>query len=205
MHISFLCIAIPVILFSDKLHLHLFLNKIVNSPFDSFFKYITYVGDGAFILLLVLLMLFINMQRALTVLLCYGVSTGITQGIKYNFFKDADRPSLIFETLHIPLKLVEGVDVNIHKSFPSGHATAAFSLFFCLSFFSKTNSTKIICFIAALLVAFSRVYLSEHFFEDITAGSLIGVAFSFLVCFILYETKIAKSMNKLEKPVYKLF
>jgi membrane-associated phospholipid phosphatase len=201
----FFCIAVSVIICTDKLQLHLFFNGFVISPLNSFFKYITYLGDGAFILSLSFLILFINIQKSLTILLCYGASTGFTQGIKYAFFGDADRPSLTFEILHIPLKLVNGVDLNIHHSFPSGHTTAAFSLFFCLSFFSKTNLLKIICFISALLVAFSRVYLSQHFFEDITVGSFIGVVFSFLVCSILYQTKLTLSYNKLQKPIQKLF
>jgi membrane-associated phospholipid phosphatase len=205
LHALFFCIAVSIIFCTDKLHLHLFFNDYVNSPFDIFFKYITYIGDGAFILSLVLIIPFFNAQKSLTILLCYGVSTGFTQSIKYFFFNDADRPSLTFEILHIPLKLVNGVDVNIHHSFPSGHTTAAFSLFFCLSFFSKSNLIKTTCFISALLVAFSRVYLSEHFFEDITAGSFIGVAFSFLVCYVLYQTKLIPNYNKLQKPIQKLF
>ncbi|HEX7414361.1 MAG TPA: phosphatase PAP2 family protein, partial [Bacteroidia bacterium] len=205
LHVLFLCVAFSVIIFTDKLRLHLFLNDFVASPFNDFFKYLTYVGDGIFVILVALVMLFFNAQKSLTILLCYGASTGFTQGIKYYFFGNADRPSLIFETLHIPLKIADGVDLNLHHSFPSGHATAAFSLFFCLSFFSKNNLMGIIYFISALLVAFSRVYLSQHFFEDITVGSLIGVSFSFLVCFILYETKIVQRMNKLQKPIYKFF
>ena len=205
LHILFLCIAIPVIFLTDKLHLHLFFNGFVNSPFDSFFKYITYIGDGAVILLFVLVLLFFDVQKALVVLICYGVSTGFTQGIKYYIFEDSDRPQLIFDTLHIHLNFVEGVDVNIHHSFPSGHTTAAFSLFFCLSLFYKNNVIKTLCFISALLVSFSRVYLSQHFFEDITVGSMVGAVFSFLVCFLLYQTKLVHSMNKLQKPIYKLF
>lgn len=205
LHALFFCIAISIIAYSDKLQLHLFFNGLVTPSFNSFFKYITYVGDGAFILSLVFLLLFYNVQKSLTVLLCYAASTGVTQTIKYFFFADADRPSLTFQILHIPLNLIEGVDVNIHHSFPSGHTTAAFSLFFCLSFFSRNNYVKILCFLSALLIAFSRVYLSEHFFEDITAGSFIGVVFSFLVCFLLCETKIVHRMNKLQKPIYNLF
>jgi membrane-associated phospholipid phosphatase len=201
----FFCIAVSVIVCTDKLQLHLFFNRFVNSPLDSFFEYITYIGDGVFILLFVLLVLFINVQKALTILLCYGLSTGFTQGIKYYFFGDINRPSLTFEMVHTSLKFVDGVDLHIHHSFPSGHSTAAFSLFFCLSFFSKNNIFKVVCFISAMLVAFSRVYLSQHFFEDITVGSFIGVMFSFLVCSLLFETKIANSMNKLRKPIYKLF
>jgi membrane-associated phospholipid phosphatase len=201
----FLCFAFPIIFFTDKLHLHLYFNDFVNSPFDSFFKYITFIGDGVFIIGFVLIMLLFNVQKSLVILLCYGASTGFTQGIKYYFFGHMNRPQLTFEMIHTPIKIVDGVELYLHHSFPSGHATAAFSLFFCLSFFYKKNSIKIACFIAALLVAFSRVYLSQHFFEDITVGSIVGIVFSFLVCMLLYETKIVQSMNKLQKPIYKLF
>ena len=205
LHALFFCVAVSIIIYTDKLQLHLFFNGLVTSSLNKFFEYLTYVGDGAFIILFAVIMLFFNVQKSITILLCYLASAGFTQAIKYAFFGDADRPTLIFEMKHIPLKFVEGVDMNIHRSFPSGHTTAAFSLFFCLSFFSKNNFTKMLCFIMALLVAFSRVYLSQHFFEDITAGSIIGVAFSFLVCFVLYETKLAQKLNKLQKPIQQLF
>ena len=199
------CAALIIIFSTDKLPLHIFFNRLVGSPFDSFFKYVTFIGDGVFIISLVLLLLLYNMQKAITILLCYLASAGVTQGIKYGFFGDADRPILIFEQQHMPLNVVEGVDLNIHNSFPSGHATAAFSLFFCLSFFSKNNTVKVICFLSAILVAFSRVYLSQHFFEDITAGSLFGILFSWLMCTLLERAKTFGNFNKLDKPIWKLF
>lgn len=196
--------ALAVIFSTDKLKLHLLFNAYVSETLNPFFEYLTYIGDGFFVLGVVALLLFFNTRKALTLLLCYGLSAGFTQGIKYGFFPDADRPSLVFEINHLPLKLAEGVDVNIHRSFPSGHTTAAFSLFFCLSLFSGSKSVKILCFLGALLVAFSRVYLSQHFFEDITAGSFIAVFFSFFICHILNETVVSQRLTKLEKPVWRL-
>jgi len=199
------CTASTIIFSTDKLQLHLFFNDLVGSPFDGFFKYVTFIGDGVFIISLTLLLLLYNMQKAITILLCYLASAGVTQGIKYAFFGDADRPTLVFVHNNLTLKVVEGVDLNIHHSFPSGHATAAFSLFFCLSFFSKNNGVKILCFLSAITVAFSRVYLSQHFFEDITVGSFFGVLFSIIMCALLYQTKISPKFNKLDKPIWKLF
>jgi len=199
------CIALTIIFCTDKLQLHLFFNRLVGTPLDSFFKYATFIGDGVFVISFVLIMLLFNMQKAITVLLAYLASAGVTQGIKYGFFGDADRPQLIFEQNHIPLNMVDGVNLYIHHSFPSGHATAAFSLFFCLSLFSKNNIVKIAFFLAALTVAFSRVYLSQHFFEDITVGSCFGVIFSWLMCALLERAKILGNFNKLDKPIWKLF
>jgi membrane-associated phospholipid phosphatase len=206
LHALFFCIAVSIIIYTDKLQLHLFFNGFVTHPFiNIFFKYLTNIGDGAFIILFVLILLFFNVQKSIAVLLCYLISAGFTQAIKYAFFDNSDRPTLIFEMQHIPLKFVQGVNLHIHRSFPSGHTTAAFSLFFCLSLFTKNKFMQVLCFILALLVSFSRVYLSQHFFEDITAGSLIGVVFSFLVCVVLYETKLAQKLNKLQRPIYQLF
>ena len=199
------CTALAIIFSTDKLQLHLFFNALVGSKFDSFFKYVTFIGDGVFIISLTLLLLLYNMQKAITILLSYLASAGVTQGIKYGFFGDADRPSLVFVHNNLSLKVVEGVDLNIHHSFPSGHATAAFSLFFCLSLFSKNNAIKIICFLSAITVAFSRVYLSQHFFEDITVGSFFGVLFSWLMCAFLNRAKVLGNFNKLDKPIWQLF
>lgn len=205
LHALCFCIAVFVIFNTDKLDLHLFFNSLVTPLLNDFFKYATYIGDGIFIIPLIVFMLFFNVQKSLTILFAYLVSAAVTQTIKHTFFDDYDRPTLIFQQHNIALNMVKGVDLNIHHSFPSGHTTAAFSLFFCLSFFAKNNYTKVACFVAALLVAFSRVYLSQHFFEDITVGSLIGVLFSWIVCAVLYHTNISQKYNTLQKPIWKLF
>ena len=137
------CTAITIIFCTDKLQLHSFFNGLIGSPLDSFFKYATFIGDGVFVISFALLLFLFNMQKAITVLLAYLASAGVTQGIKYGFFGDTDRPQLIFEQNHIPLKVVDGVNLYIHHSFPSGHATAAFSLFFCLTMATDTNTSYI--------------------------------------------------------------
>ena len=42
----------------------------------------------------------------------------------------------------------------------------------------------------AILVGYSRIYLSQHFFEDVYAGSIIGVVITIIVYF---------SINKINK------
>lgn len=203
----FFCIAVPVILVSDKIQLHQFFNKAVTPSLNNFFKYVTFIGDGVSVISIGILLLFINVRKSLTVLSAYGLSAGFTQAIKYAFFGDADRPQLIFQQQHLPLTLIEnlGEEQHIHHSFPSGHATAAFALFFCLGFFAERSISKIIFFLLATTVAFSRVYLSQHFFEDITAGSFIAVFFSSLVCGFFYFSSASQKLQKLDKPLYKLF
>ena len=58
-------------------------------------------------------------------------------------------------------------------SFPSGHTVSAFALFAFFAFLSK-NKYGFIWLIFAVLTAFSRIYLCQHFLIDTFAGSVIG-------------------------------
>jgi len=62
------------------------------------------------------------------------------------------------------------------NSFPSGHSEGAFSFFCFLSLLlpAKYRFFGLLFFMLALMVAYSRIYLAAHFFEDIYTGSLIG-------------------------------
>lgn len=203
----FFCVAVPVILATERVELHQVFNKAVTPALNPFFEYVTCLGDGLFVSAIGIIFLFFNVRKALTILLAYAISAGVTQGLKYALFGDIDRPELVFWQQHLPINLVKGMaeEQHIHHSFPSGHATAAFALFFCLGFLAEKKISEVIFFVLALTVAFSRVYLSQHFFEDITAGSFIAVFFSSLVCGFFYFSKTSPKLEKLDKPVYKLF
>ncbi|MCA1759425.1 MAG: phosphatase PAP2 family protein, partial [Bacteroidales bacterium] len=60
-------------------------------------------------------------------------------------------------------------------SFPSGHTATAFSVFLMLALITKNRWGKLALFFGAVVVAYSRVYISQHFLVDITAGSIISV------------------------------
>lgn len=201
------CAACFVIAYTDKIQLHIYFNSLLHPWLNVFFKYATMLGDGVFVIAVCVLLFAFNMRRGLATLAAYGLSAGFTQAIKYAFFGDMDRPQLVFQQQHLPLNLVENLieEQHIHNSFPSGHATAAFALFFCLSFLSEKIYFEIFFFLMALVVAFSRVYLSQHFFEDITAGSFIAICMSTLACWLFYYSKYAHRFDRLDKPLYKLF
>jgi membrane-associated phospholipid phosphatase len=172
---------------------------------NELFKLLTYLGDGYFTLIVVGLILFYHVKDALFILFAYVCSGGITQILKYGFFDDVNRP-FFFSSYHgLKLKIVEGVDMHIHNSFPSGHSTAAFSLFICFALLSTNKAVKFACFIMALLVAFSRVYLSQHFFEDIYTASVIAAITATSLYFLFYRSSFSPSLHKLSKPVYQFF
>lgn len=56
-------------------------------------------------------------------------------------------------------------------SFPSAHAALAFCLF---AFFKNDKNLKHWALAIAVVIAFSRIYISAHYLSDVVAGALIG-------------------------------
>lgn len=193
------------ILTTNQLQLHQQINQIVgNEIIDVFFKYITHLGDGLFLVFVALILLFFDTKKSLTLLVAYAVSGGITQFLKEVFFNFEMRPYFYHSFYDFPLKIVNGVDMHSQNSFPSGHATAAFCLFTILSFFSAKKIIQFGIALLTIIVSFSRVYLSQHFIEDITAGSLIGIVFSSLVIYFFYFSHFKVKFESIEKPLFQI-
>ena len=119
------------------------------------------------------------------------LSTLIVQPIKHIIC--APRPLTWFAE-HMPdvsLPLVEGVRMNHWLSFPSGHTTTFFVLFFTLSIILCAENIKgknilsFICFLCASFGAYTRIYLSQHFALDIFAGILIAIFSTMILYFFL--------------------
>lgn len=169
-----------VLAIESKDNLHLTFNSFHNSFFDTFFFYVTYLGDGTMALLVVIMLLAVKYRYALIVGLSNIIASVITQILKQKVFSEALRPKKYFEGLH-DLYFVPGVENHLYYSFPSGHTTCAFALFLSLSLIVKNKTFKLLFFVLALLVGYSRIYLSQHFFDDVYVGSLIGVGVTVLV------------------------
>lgn len=60
-------------------------------------------------------------------------------------------------------------------SFPSGHATTSFGLAYMLSTFYPFWPVPTAAYLAAFVIAFSRVYVGEHYPSDVISGALLGV------------------------------
>lgn len=120
-------------------------------------------------------------------------STLIVQPIKHILC--APRPLTWFaENMpDISLPLVEGVRMNYWLSFPSGHTTTFFVLFFSFSIILYAENIKgknilsFLCFLCASFGAYTRIYLSQHFALDIFAGILIAVFSTLVLYFFLVK------------------
>ena len=124
------------------------------------------------------------------------------------------RPSKFFksEGLFDTLNLVEGVTLYVgNTSFPSGHTMSGFALFSLCAFMLKDK--KIFAFfliVLAVLVGISRIYLVQHFLEDVFLGSIMGVLLSMILfrlqSYISYDSSKwwnRSLLNMKEKPVVK--
>lgn len=172
-YLAVIIALIPVLLLNSKPDIHLMINGHHNPFFDVFFRYATYLGDGLFIIVPVIILLFISVRHAAFILSAYLASGFITQLLKRVFFHDVIRPSRFFTGVD-ELHLVEGVKMLGSRSFPSGHTTSAFAIFLGLALIIRNKYLKLACFIAACVVGFSRIYLSQHFLIDTYVGSMIG-------------------------------
>lgn len=187
-------ICLALFLKFPKGELHLAINQCHFQQADLFFRILTHLGDGAVIVALCLIIGFCSVRNALMLLATYTFSGLFVQLLKKAVFSDILRPVGFFGPSH-QLHLVEGVTNFMHQSFPSGHSTTAFAFFFGLSLLSDRWTVKLTCFVCAALVAFSRVYLSQHFLQDITAGAWIGTLFAW-VGYVVFVNGRTERMNK---------
>lgn len=192
-----LCYVGTILLQNGKIQIHRAMNAHVgNVLVDSFFDYITHLGDGAFAFLVAIIFLFFNMRKSVYILLSYAGAGIVSYILKHWIYYDVTRPHFVFQYyVREQLNLVDGVDVMAKHSFPSGHALSAFALFFCLLFVSRNHILKILFFILAILAAYSRVHLSQHWLIDVYVGSIIGVCFSLLMYVVFYHTKKWQQLN----------
>lgn len=179
----------------------LIFNRSYNPILGQFYRYYTHLGDGFFVVSLVVVLLFIRYYEALLLLICYSVPSLIVQVLKRTAFNEVSRPKKYFEWEHpYPLNFTEGVDVAIMNSFPSGHTASAFALFCVLAVVVKDSFWRIVFFVMAINCAISRVYLCEHFFIDTYAGALI----SFVTCIpIIFWFENSKLKSHLQGSLLK--
>ena len=149
---------------------------------DVLLKYLTHVGDGLFMLTTGVI-IFLTGKRKLGILfvLSFLMSGLIVQIIKRVEAKP--RPAMYFKKPQI----IHKVDDNLLKgknSFPSGHATTAFAMFSLFAFATRNKGLQLLFFAAALVIGYSRIYLGQHFTEDVLAGALLGYLTSFFLTWL---------------------
>lgn len=171
-------------------HTHTLTLNILNDTFSAFGR-----GDVIAILLLWLLIIpYYRNNKYILTSLVFGII--IPTFIFFSkYFFDKPRPILFYGLRNV--QTVSWLDNYYNNSFPSGHTLGAFGFFMLLSLFlpKQLKPWSILFFILALCVGFSRIYLGQHFFQDIYAGSIAGSFLSILI----YSTMAFILENKNKK------
>lgn len=179
-----------LVLRTEKLELHRAMHP-VSSPFlDRSMALFTHLADGMVPTAVALMMLLIRDLRSFLMIgLSCGGSAIIVQVLKRSF--SHDRPSMYRAELG-DMHWVSGIDLHHHLSFPSGHATAAFSMCLALAVLSRRRAWGYALGSLAAILAYTRVYLSQHFTEDILVGAAIGTVTALVVYQWLYRSAFSE-------------
>jgi membrane-associated phospholipid phosphatase len=150
---------------------------------DAIAPYVTDIGNAWATVAIIFILLFLNFRKTLIMTVVYILVPGlVTQSLKFIF--NAPRPKLYFHDQLSRIHFVKGVDILARHSFPSGHTISAFSTAIVIAYFCKNKLWGLPLLLVAISVGYSRMYLSQHFFEDVTAGSVIGTIST--VCLITW-------------------
>jgi len=186
--VATLLVALVLSLVFTQLELSLAINQFHRPALDVLCFLGTHLGDGVFSVVVGLIFLFLNRKIGILISISYLSSALVAQVLKRLIFADIHRPLWHLEKLTNVIYYVPGgAEKVFHNSFPSGHTTSAFALFSMLALLSKQPALKVLCFFLAAFVAFTRIYLLQHFLIDTMAGALLGTIVSYLVYAQLFE------------------
>ena len=179
----FLFISLLFLLTTSKVDGFLYLNTYHFKSLDLFFRIYTNAGDG--LVCVGIFLLFLFLKRALEgweIMIMFLLCGLVAQLIKYFF--PMPRPRTLLGDTHYPY-FIDGFTHVGNGSYPSGHTTTAFGLATILSLFDGNKKRGLIYLLGALGVAYSRIYLAQHFLQDVFAGAIVGIAGALLVYIVI--------------------
>lgn len=179
----------------------IYFNALHTPFFDSAFKWITMLAEWPLAILILLVVLFSGYGKGILLILNTVIVSLLVALLKGYVFAGEARPAIFFDgKLH--LNFVTGVSILHNNSFPSGHTTIAFAIFFMLSIFSHNKTYSIVYFTLALLVGISRVYLLQHFFRDVYFGALLGMCVTGILWLTLAQSKFYNNIKWKDKALF---
>lgn len=201
-YLVFAVIWFSLIVIYDKGELHLMLNN-YHSPFlNTFFKYFTEMGATVPVIIGVVY-LFFRISKSFYLFSTLLVNVLLTNTLKKLFA--VPRPKIFFEENFpdVALQFVDGMRIYEYNGFPSGHTSAVFATMTCVALLSRNRYVSFCCLIVAVLAGYSRVYLSQHFAEDVMLGSMVGITTALAMYPLYLKWKNSSWMNKSIVSVFK--
>ncbi len=147
-----------------------------NIVFNYFFSFLSGIGTWGLVWFLIMIALVIweeikDRRELFSLVIGLFVSTLSVDVFLKNFVKRA-RPDVLNQ---IPVMFFGHASTY---SFPSGHATLAFTAAYILS--KKHKRWAKFYYILAFLIAFSRIYLGYHYPSDVVTGAILGLVIGFV-------------------------
>jgi undecaprenyl-diphosphatase len=140
-----------------------------SSFLDHSVPWLTYLGSHFAVILFILLSWIITKQKKVLRLLLflYAIQSGILYSLK--FLIQRERPLFFFA---LASKLSKSSGEILDPSFPSAHSVFAFMMATLLA--NRFPRYRLIFFIIAAFVGWTRIYLVLHYPTDVIAGAFLG-------------------------------
>jgi membrane-associated phospholipid phosphatase len=182
--IFFEAVVLTYVFSFDRLDQMSLINSFHSPSADLFFKVVT---SGAEITIPVLFLGYLIWKKNAwlkSYVISYIISTLIVQFLKFIVFKESLRPLAYFKGQAHTWHLVQNLLISEYNSMPSGHTSAAWFMCFWISLLAKKPFFTLLLVFYAILVAYSRIYLFQHFPLDTAVGAMIGTGVSLLVFYL---------------------
>lgn len=206
MAILFTIGLLPLLLY-DKVTLLIMIKKWHHPIIDVFTCMITHIGNGlSYLCFAVAIMLSgMSCRRVMTIMGSFACMSFIVQILlKHMFFAHILRPIEVIpvDQLHI----VHNVKLERGYSFPSGHAATIFVLISVIQLLSgnKSHLYSYLRLLLAIAVAYSRVYLCQHFYIDVYIGAWVGTLSASIVYLFMEYCHHKQLYNWLDYSIYDL-
>jgi len=152
------------------------------SLLDHTLPWLTYLGSHFALILFILLSWIITRRRIVLryLIFLYAIQAAVIYGLK--FLIQRPRPFLFLE---MGSKLSKGPGEILDPSFPSAHADFSFMMAVLLALWFPRY--RIVFFIAAGFICWTRIYLGVHYPTDVVGGALLGYGITKLVLYWMPE------------------
>jgi undecaprenyl-diphosphatase len=142
-----------------------------SSVLDQILPWVTYLGSHFAVIFFILLSWILTKQRRILprLILLYGIQSFVIYGLK--FLVKRERPLFFLE---MASKLSKGPGEILDPSFPSAHTAFSFMMATLLAGWFPRH--RILFYITAGFIGWTRIYLGVHYPTDVIAGALLGYA-----------------------------
>ena len=168
------------------------INGLRTDNLDRLFIAGTRLGEPIAYVVVILVAVTFRLRTALFAALT-GITVAVVAGLLKLYFAEARPMRYFFDNFEATWHNLNLFDENMrnwgYSSFPSGHTASAFALysFVCFNVRRPKIAVSILCFLLALQVGFSRMYLLYHFLRDVTAGAFLGLLIAVAMFFLQWK------------------